>query len=114
MKEGLFTIYAGFNPANFDKVNELIYKEVDKIKSKKVTKKEIDSAKKQLEGNFLLGLENTTSIMSYCGKSEVLWDDIETIDYVLKKIDDINEESIEIVIDKIFNSEKSAVAIVGR
>ena len=59
----------------------------------------------------MLGLENTTSLMSYGGKSECLWNEIETVDDVLKQINEINEEKINEVIDRIFAKEK-AIAIV--
>ena len=113
MKEGTMEIYAGFNPNNYDKVMELINKEIEKIVTNGVTKKEIENAKTQLKGNFLLGLENTTSLMSYGGKSEVLWNYIESIDEVLEQIQGVNEEKINEVIKKSFATNKKSVTIVG-
>lgn len=114
IKEGLFTVYAGFNPNNFTKVEELIFKEIDKLIKKGVTKKEIENAKNQLRGNFLLGLENSTSLMSYSGKSELLWNEIQTFDEVLEEIEEIDVDKINQVITKVFASNKKAVAIVGK
>lgn len=113
MKEGTMEIYAGFNPNNFDKVMELINKEINKITTKGVTKKEIENARTQLKGNFLLGLENTTSLMSYAGKSEVLWDYIESIDEVLEQINSVNEEKINEVIKQSFATNKKSITVVG-
>lgn len=113
MKEGTIDIYAGFNPLNCDKVLELVEKEVDKLVSRGLTKKEMNDAKKQLEGNFLLGLENSTSIMSYGGKSEVLWNYIESIEEVLDQIRGIDEDQINEVIERTFGSGKRNITILG-
>ena len=112
MQEGLFSIYAGCNPKNEKKVLNIIDSQIDKIRNKGLTKKEIESAKQQLKGNFLLGLENTTSLMSYGGKSECLWNEIETVEDVLKQISNVNEENINEVIARVFNNGKKAIAIV--
>jgi len=112
MKEGLFSIYAGCNPKNYKKVINIIDKQIEKLINKKLSNREINSAKEQLKGNFLLGLENTTSLMSYGGKSECLWNEIETFDEVLKQINDVSAESINEIIDRIFTQNKKAIAIV--
>lgn len=111
MEEGMFNIYVGCNPKNSEKVIDLIDNQVENIVKKGLTKREIESAKQQLKGNFLLGLENTTSLMSYGGKSEVLWNDIETVEDVLNQISNIDEESINKVIEKIFVEERTMVIV---
>jgi len=113
MNEGTMEIYAGYNPNNHEKVMELIDKEIKNIVTNGVTKQEIENAKTQLKGNFLLGLENTTSLMSYAGKSEVLWNYIESIDEVLEQIKDVNEEKINDVIKQSFATNKRSITIVG-
>jgi len=112
MEEGLFSIYAGCNPRNEKKVINIIDTQIEKIINKGLTKKEIENSKQQLKGNFLLGLENTTSLMSYGGKSECLWNEIETVDEVLKQINDVNHESIREVVEQVFAKGEKTIAIV--
>lgn len=114
MEEGMFNIYVGCNPKNANKVIGILDSQVDKLIRKSLTKKEIESAKQQLKGNFLLGLENTTSLMSYGGKSECLWKEIETVEDVLKQINDINEEKINEVIKRVFDNNKKTTVIVKK
>ena len=111
-EEGLFTIYGGINPENYSKVVALLNAEIEKILHQQPSAQEIKNAKEQLKGNFLLGLENTTSIMSYIGKSELLWNTIETFDEVIEKIEKIDDESIEIVKKKIFADGKTAKVVI--
>jgi predicted Zn-dependent peptidase len=112
MEEGMFNIYVGCNPKNSRKVMDIINSQISKIIDKGLTAREINSAKEQLKGNFLLGLENTTSLMSYGGKSECLWNEIETVEEVLKQIDDINIEGVNQTINKIFGQDRKATVIV--
>jgi len=111
MEEGIFNVYVGCNPKNSQKVINIIESQINKITNKGLTKKEIESAKQQLKGNFLLGLENTTSLMSYGGKSECLWNEIETVEEVLSQINEIDEEKINEVIKKVFLNERALVII---
>jgi len=111
-KEGLFTIYGGINPENYTKVNALLNAEIEKILHQQPSAQEIKNAKEQLKGNFLLGLENTTSIMSYIGKSELLWKEIETFDEVIEKIEKIDDESIGVVKKKIFADGETARVVI--
>ena len=113
MEEGMFNIYVGCNPRNSNKVMNIINAQIDRIIDKGLTAREIKSAKEQLKGNFLLGLENTTSIMSYGGKSECLWNEIETVDEVLKQINDISEEKINAVIKQMFAQNSRSTVIVS-
>ena len=113
MEEGMFNIYVGCNPKNSNKVMNIINSQIDRIVDKGLTSREINSAKEQLKGNFLLGLENTTSLMSYGGKSECLWNEIETVDEVLKQINDINKEKIDSVINQMFAQDSRATVIVS-
>jgi len=114
MEEGMFNIYVGCNPKNANKVIGILDSQVDKLIKKSLTKKEIESAKQQLKGNFLLGLENTTSLMSYGGKSECLWQEIETVDDVLEQIEDINEEKINEVIKRVFDNNQKATVVIKK
>ena len=114
MKEGNFTIYAGINPKNEEQVIEIIEKEIKKIKEKQITEEEIKNVKEQLKGNFLLGLESSTSIMSYAGKSELLFDKIRTPEEAIRKMDEVSKDKVEEMIEQVFGSNKKAVVKICR
>lgn len=110
---GLFTIYAGMNVEHLEKVVSLIAKEIKILLKEGLSRGEIEKSKEQLKGNYILGLESTSSRMNSIGKSEVLMNNIYTPDEILKKIDAVNEERIEQVIKRIFDSNKISFSIVG-
>ena len=74
----------------------------------------IKETKEQLKGSFMLGLEGTSSRMMSIGKAMLLNKKVKTTEEILKAIDDVDKETINKVIDKIFNIDKLGLCIVGR
>ncbi len=111
---GLFTIYAGMKPENLYEVTNLICDEVQIMLKKGITKQEFDKSREQLKGNYILGLEGTSSRMSSIGKSELLLGYIRTQDEILKKIENITMEEMEQIIRSIFNPDRKGISIVGK
>jgi len=110
---GLFTIYAGMNPVHLEKVVGLITGEVEKIKNNGISMEELDKSKEQLKGNFILGLESTSSRMNSIGKSELLLGKIFTPDEILKKINTINMDSVMEVTRDVFSTGSMSFSSVG-
>lgn len=110
---GLFTIYAGMKPENLKEVINLVYDEVSLMLNKGISKNELDKSKEQLKGNYILGLESTSSRMSSIGKSELLLGYIRTTDEILNMIESITMEGIEQIITSVFNLDRKGISIVG-
>lgn len=110
---GLFTVYAGMNPENLTLVTELISDEISNIIKIGINKNELEKSKEQLKGNYILGLESTSSRMNSIGKSELILNRIYTPEQVLKKIDKISIENVEKLVKKIFDNDKRSISVVG-
>lgn len=110
---GLFTIYAALNPKNFSNVIEIVKDNINEIKSKYLTEEEIYKSKEQLKGNYILGLESTSSRMTSIGKSELLLGKVVSPEEIINKIDSVELLDIKNVIDKIFDKNKYNIAYVG-
>jgi predicted Zn-dependent peptidase len=112
-KAGLFTIYAGMGPNQIDEVTRLISAEISLLKTNKIVESELYKAKEQLKGNYILGLESTSSRMNSIGKSELILGRIKTPDEIIERIDSITTQSVAEIIDCIFNVDKIGVSVVG-
>jgi predicted Zn-dependent peptidase len=110
---GLFTVYAGMNPIHIGTVIELIIDEIRLLLNKGINKEELRKSKEQLKGNYILGLESTSSRMNSIGKSELLLNRINTTEEVLNLIDSINMESVEAVVKKVFKIDHISFSAVG-
>jgi len=113
-KQGLFTIYCAINPAQINEVCKLINDEVNIIKNFGLSEEEVAKSKEQLKGNYILGLESTSSRMTSIGRSELLLNKIYSQKDIINKIDNITVDDVNKIINKIFVMEKSSIAMVGK
>jgi len=100
---GAFYIYAGVSPENTEKVKEIILEEIESLKKDGITPYELKKGKQQLSGSYLLSFESIGARMNSMGKSTVLGERIKTADEVMAGIEAVNAESINMIINKIFN-----------
>ena len=110
---GLFTIYAGMNPNQTQKVMDLIIREIQTVKKNLIAQEELNQTKEQLKSNYMMGLESTSGRMSSIGRSQLLLDHIQTPDEIIQKIDGVVLDDIEALIYEIFDFKKMSLAAVG-
>lgn len=112
---GLVNIYTGLNPkCAVDAIN-YIKEELDDFSHKitNINNEKITKLKEQLKGNFILGLESTSSRMFRNGRTALFFNNIITPEDVIKKIDAINKNQITDVIEKTFSHGIENSAFVG-
>lgn len=112
VNSGMFSIYAGMNPSQTEKVYELILDEIQKIKQG-ITDRELFEAKQQLKGGFLLGLESAGAKMNRNGKELLLKDKIMPVEEIIENIDSVTKDDIARVVENIFNLDTMCVSLVG-
>jgi predicted Zn-dependent peptidase len=110
---GLFTVYAGMSPEHLEEVISLVVDEIKMLNKKGISREELEKSKLQLKGNYILGLESTSSRMNSIGKSELMLGSIFSSDEILKKIDDISMDRVDNMISKVFNLNKVGFSAVG-
>ena len=111
---GLFTIYAGMKSSQTAQVVSLITEEIDSIKNMDISQEELYMAREQLKGNYILGLESTSSRMTAIGRNQLLIGRTLSPDEILAKIDKVRLDDIYHVLDKMFVKEDRALALVSR
>ncbi len=105
--------YAGMNPEHLATVIPMVMEEIDTLLQEGISEEELRKSKEQLKGNYILGLESTSSRMNSIGKSELLLGEIYTPEQILKKIDAVSLEGIREVMQGIFDGKKVSIAAVG-
>ena len=84
---GLVGVSVGCLPAKLDQVLAVVRAELAKVAGSGIDADELARGKGQLKGGLVLGLEDSASRMSRLGKSELVDDDLLSIDEVLRRID---------------------------
>ncbi len=110
---GLFTIYAGMKPSQLNEVVDLIYDEIRLLIKKGISTQELEKAREQLKGSYILGLESTSSRMNSIGKSELMLGYINSPEEILEKINAITMDGVNEIIDRVFKLEQKGISIVG-
>jgi predicted Zn-dependent peptidase len=110
---GLYTIYAGMNPEHQDTFIKLVMEEIKTLIKHGISDEELSKSKEQLKGNYILGLESTSSRMNSLGKSELMLGIINTLEEVLNKIDAVDKDKVNEVISRVFQIDKISLAAVG-
>lgn len=110
---GILNIYAGLNPNYVGDAIYIIKEEIENFSLKGITDEKLVKAKEQLKGNYILGLESTSSRMFSNGKSALFLDKINMPQDIIKKIDAINNDTLKEVMEKTFKQGIINSAYVG-
>jgi len=101
---GLFNVYFGTDRENLEKALVLVQKEFDLFRDKKLGAVQLSKAKKQLIGQIAVSTESREDMMLTIGKSYLLFDKVDPLRVVFKKIEEITAEQLfevaNIVLDK--------------
>lgn len=110
---GTFDISAGMSPDNVEHVAELITSEIKKIKEEKLSDEEIERAKIQLRGNYILANENVGARMQSIGRTVLLNKPLKTQDEVISKIMAVTAEDTAEIIDRVLDTSTLSVVTAG-
>ena len=110
---GIYVVYAGTSKENFAQVVDLTIAEFNKIKKSGITKEEMERSKEHLKGSLVLGLEATSSRMSYLARSLFYYDRIITIDEIFDKVDRVSHDDIMEAANKYIRDEYLTLTAIG-
>jgi len=108
---GVFSLYFGTEKNKFDRSLKLIHKEFNQLKEKKLGVLQLHRAKQQLIGQIAISAENKDNAALALGKSLLLFNTIEDLSEVNKKINDITAEEILDVANEILDKNKLSMLV---
>ena len=94
-----------------DRALSIIYREFKKLRSSKVSEKELNKAKEALKGNLLLSLESTSNRMIRMAQSEFYYNRIIPMEEIIKKIDGVTREQIIDIANELLD-EKTMLKVI--
>lgn len=110
---GIISIYTGLNPNYAADAVGLIKEEVAEFYKNGITEDMLRKSKEQLKGSYILGLESTSSRMFSNGKSALFLNRINVPADIIKKIDNINMDKINKIMEDTFKRGIKNSAFVG-
>ena len=110
---GTFTVYAGTSPKKAETVIREMQAQMKLALEQGFTDAEFESAKAQLKGAFLLGLESSSGRMQSIGRSMLHLNRLRTTEEILEKIEAVTKKALHDAAEHVLNSKASA-AVVGK
>lgn len=110
---GLVVVYAGTDQHSFQEVYQLILEEFHRLKSEPFRNGELEIAKEQLKGNLLLSLESSDNLMTRLAKNEIYFESYQTVESILRGIDEVDESMVKGLADQFFNEQYFCLTVLG-
>jgi len=109
---GIFGAYIGTDRKNITNAIELINKELDKLKSKSVSRAELGRTKSQIKGMLMLGLENMSGRMMRLGSGELYFESYTSLDTMIRRVDAVTPEAIMRVANDLFDERLFSTVVI--
>lgn len=110
---GMFTIYAATGTQQIGEVIRHIQNEIEILLHQSLNESDVEKAKNQLKGSFILGLDSTSSRMNSMGKSQLMMGRVRTPDEVLERIEKVTPDTIAEIIQYVFRPEQMGLSAIG-
>jgi predicted Zn-dependent peptidase len=110
---GLVSICVGLEPAKLRSALRAIHRELDKLRQKAPSKKELRQAQEYTIGQNELGLESTTNQIMWMGESLIAYDKVVDPDDVQSRFKEVTAEQIQEVANLCFAPERMGLGVVG-
>ena len=108
---GQFNVYFGTDRENLDRAIRLVNKEFRLLKNKTMGTLQLSKAKKQLIGQIAISSENRDDLMLTLGKSFLLYNKVDSLPAIYKKIEAISSSQIMDIANEVFD-EKSISTLI--
>jgi predicted Zn-dependent peptidase len=109
---GVFAIYVGTSPQNYQHCIELITKELSKLKKPNdISSQELEKAKERMKATLILHMEDSSYRMSRLAEQELFLNRYYPIEEIMKLIDNVSKEDILRIASSLFNT--VSIASIG-
>lgn len=100
---GLYSFYFATEAKQFEKALDVFYKELAKVREKKLTPIQLHRLKEQIKGQLIMAEENNSNFMQMMGKSYLDFGKIDSFEQIIKKIEGISAIEINELANQLMN-----------
>lgn len=108
---GVFTVYFGCDAEDIDKCIRLCRKEMNQLCTSPLGKMQLRKAKAQMIGQMTLSSENYENMMLSIGKSFLIYNKVDSLEYVYDRVEEISAELLQQVANEVFDPNRQSVLI---
>lgn len=108
---GIFSVYFGTDAGTLEKSLEITMAEFKKLRTVKLGSIQLNKAKNQMKGYIARGYENHESLMLSLGKNLIVFNKIDSFEYLCKKIDELTPAGLMEIANDILEPSKLSTLI---
>jgi len=108
---GIFLIYFGTDSQNLDKSISIALAELNNLRRSKLGTIQLSRSKNQIKGYLARGYENHESLMLSLGKSLLVFNKIDTLEEICRKIDNLTSSELLGIANEVFEPDKLSTLI---
>jgi predicted Zn-dependent peptidase len=108
---GIFTIYFGTDKKLLEKSIEICMAELKKLRTEKLGTIQLSKARNQMKGYLARGYENHESLMLNIGKSILVFNKIDSFEYLCSEIDEITSSDLLKIANEILEPSRLSTLI---
>jgi predicted Zn-dependent peptidase len=110
---GIYGIYAATDKSQVAPAIDIVLKELDRVKRRKLPSTRLNQIKSQLKGQLTLALESTMNRMNRIARHEQMDIPFRPIDETLAEIDRLTPSDLAAAANRIFDKDQLALAALG-
>ncbi len=108
---GIFAVYAASDPKTIEKSIQLIFKEINKLRTRKLGVLQLHRAKQQLIGQTYIVHESNVTEMLSIGRNHLLHKEVDTIYTISQKIEKITASDLLELANEILDKDRLSMLI---
>lgn len=109
---GMFAIFFGTEPKQLDKCMRLVQQELNKLKDKRLSPKQLEAAKEQIKGQMAMAEENNMSLMMMMGRSVLDYNRVPSLEEVFEKIQAVSSAKLQRVANTMFSEKELSQLVI--
>ncbi len=113
MDSGMLGVYAGTGEDQVSRVLQIILREMKKLEGGSLPRQELQSAKEQLKGNLLLGLESTDTRMGRLARNQIYFNRFIATEEIIEDIGRVTADEVTELAHEIFRPDALSLAVLG-
>lgn len=110
---GALVVHAGVAPDEAGHAVGVMLRELNRLKKEAVTAEELQFAKDQLKGQFLLSMESTDNRMTRLAKNEIFLQRVLAPEEILANIDQVTADAIHNLAGELFHDSGLLLQMIG-
>jgi len=106
---GIFSIYFATDPGLFERALSIVFRELKRLREKKLNPVQLHTIKKQLTGQMAIGQESNLSVMLAMGKSFLVQGRFDSFELLTRRIESVTAEQLLYLSNDLFEPSKMSL-----